>query len=98
MTAAAPGGPETGDLRRQVVVVTGGWRGVGRAMARCFARAGATVLAAARTASELTETVEQVGRDGSIAHARPGGRRRGRRRIGRRRRVPAAPLSCRLPR
>jgi len=50
--------------QNQVVVVTGGGRGIGRAIAQRFATDGAQVVAASRTPAELEETrgiVEQAG-------------------------------------
>lgn len=50
----------TDDLQGQVAIVTGGGRGFGRAIAECYARAGANVVVTSRTASELDETVESI--------------------------------------
>jgi len=51
-------------MEHQVVVVTGGGRGIGQAICRRFAREGAHIVAAARTDRELHETQELVERDG----------------------------------
>lgn len=54
-------------LTDQVAVVTGAGAGIGRAIAVAFAEAGADVVVAARTASDLEETVrlvEATGRSG----------------------------------
>lgn len=51
----------TPPLSEQVAVVTGGGRGIGRAIAAAFARAGASVAIAARTSTELEETVAAIG-------------------------------------
>jgi len=51
-------------MNESVVVITGGGRGIGRAVAVRFGAAGAHVVAASRTARELEETrraVEEVG-------------------------------------
>ncbi|MGH8011060.1 MAG: SDR family NAD(P)-dependent oxidoreductase [Candidatus Binataceae bacterium] len=47
-------------LDGKVAIITGGGRGLGRAMAVRFAQCGADVVAAARTMGQLEETAEQV--------------------------------------
>ncbi|MCW2553935.1 MAG: dehydrogenase, short-chain alcohol dehydrogenase like protein [Mycobacterium sp.] len=55
-------------LDGQVAVVTGAGRGLGAAMALAFAEAGADVVIAARTQSQLDEVAEQIGGTGRRAH------------------------------
>jgi NAD(P)-dependent dehydrogenase (short-subunit alcohol dehydrogenase family) len=52
-----------------VVLVTGGGRGIGRAIALALAQAGARVGVLARSEGELAETVELIRADGGMAHA-----------------------------
>lgn len=54
-------------LHGQVVVVTGGGRGIGRVYAHRLAAAGATVAIVARSAHELAETVDSIRRAGGHA-------------------------------
>ncbi len=54
-------------LDRKVVIITGGGRGIGRALAVGFAEQGARLALAARTASELNETGRLVRLAGSVA-------------------------------
>ena len=69
-------------LSGQVAVVTGASRGIGRAIAVAFARAGADVVVAARSSesapSKLPGTIEETARAVGAAGRRPDGRPSGR--------------------
>ena len=52
-------------LENRIAIITGGGRGIGRSTALAFARAGADIVLAARTDTEINavaEEVEQLGR------------------------------------
>jgi NAD(P)-dependent dehydrogenase (short-subunit alcohol dehydrogenase family) len=59
----------TTELAGKVAIVTGGGRGIGRAVARRFAEAGAAVCVTARSQDEIDETVRLIGVAGGRAIA-----------------------------
>ncbi len=59
----------TTELDGQVALVTGGGRGVGRAIAQALARAGASVMVSSRTREQLDETVALIEGEGGRAAA-----------------------------
>lgn len=58
-------------LEGKAAIVTGAGRGIGRAIAVAFAKAGADVVAAARTIGQIEETADLVRREGRQALAVP---------------------------
>ena len=62
---------EQTNLSRQVAIVTGGGRGIGRAVALALAKAGATVAVVARSGEQLAETVALIEEAGGRAIALP---------------------------
>jgi NAD(P)-dependent dehydrogenase (short-subunit alcohol dehydrogenase family) len=60
-----------GRLASQVALVTGGGRGIGRAIAQALAGAGAAVAVVARSAGQLDETVALISQAGGRALACP---------------------------
>ncbi|MBA4016150.1 MAG: 3-oxoacyl-[acyl-carrier-protein] reductase [Pirellula sp.] len=65
----APTGETTVDLKGQTALVTGASRGLGRAIALAFGKAGANVACVARSADKLKETVDAVVAAGGVAEA-----------------------------
>lgn len=59
------------DLDGHTAIVTGGGRGIGEAIAKTFGKAGADVVVAARTASEIDATAESIRTLGGDALAVP---------------------------
>ncbi|MEJ2012431.1 MAG: SDR family NAD(P)-dependent oxidoreductase [Anaerolineales bacterium] len=56
-------------LKDKVAIITGGGRGIGRAIAKGFGEQGAQVVVAARTRSELDQVVEELNSNGAQALA-----------------------------
>jgi len=56
------------EIRNAAVLITGGSRGLGRALGKALAQAGARVVLVARGAEELSETVEEIQRNGGEAY------------------------------
>src|SRR4051812_45591159 len=61
------------DITGRVAIVTGGGRGIGRAIGLGLASAGASVAVVARSGDQIAETVEEIAQAGGRAFAVPAG-------------------------
>ena len=59
----------SGPLAGQVALITGAGRGIGRAIAIGYARAGASIVCVSRTRKEVEETVRLVRAEGADRRA-----------------------------
>ncbi len=58
-------------LNGRIAIVTGSGRGIGAAIARTFARAGAAVTLTARTESDIEAVAKEIEASGGAALAHP---------------------------
>jgi len=56
-------------LKNKKALITGGGRGIGKAIALLFAQEGAEVWVTARSENQLNETVHEIKSAGGCAHA-----------------------------
>jgi NAD(P)-dependent dehydrogenase (short-subunit alcohol dehydrogenase family) len=68
-TTSSAGSAPIGLLAGKVVFITGASRGIGAAAAQLFAREGAAVVVAARSAGALDQVVAKIRADGGVADA-----------------------------
>jgi NAD(P)-dependent dehydrogenase (short-subunit alcohol dehydrogenase family) len=54
-------------LEKKVALITGSGRGIGRAMAKLFAKEGAAIFLTARTEKEIASVAKQIAADGGKA-------------------------------
>jgi NAD(P)-dependent dehydrogenase (short-subunit alcohol dehydrogenase family) len=54
-------------LQKRICVITGGGRGIGRALAYRFAREGSVVVVSSRTSTDLVDVVDTIARSGGTA-------------------------------
>ncbi|MCX7808388.1 MAG: SDR family NAD(P)-dependent oxidoreductase, partial [Deltaproteobacteria bacterium] len=59
------------DLNGKVAIITGASRGIGEAIARAFARAGAMTVLASRKAEGLEKVAQKIREEGGVALALP---------------------------
>lgn len=58
-------------LQGKVTLITGAGRGIGKAIAQAFVKAGSDVMLCARTKKELTETAKELEKEGVKVHYHP---------------------------
>lgn len=71
MSTATPADPSRIDLNDKVAIVTGASRGIGEAIARTYARAGAKVVLASRKPEGIQAVADAIVADGGEAFAQP---------------------------
>ena len=60
-------GQSVGKLEGKVAIVTGAGRGIGKAIAKVYAREGAKVVLASRTQANIDKVVDEIKAEGNVA-------------------------------
>lgn len=70
MSTQTPSAAERIDLKDKVAIVSGASRGIGEAIARTFARAGAKVVLASRKQDGIDAVAQEIASEGGVAYAK----------------------------